>query len=141
MINKMRSDIFKWRVGKSVIGCRTVCVYIGVNSSTYSKEDLLEALKKAFNAMVEERKEKLLEDDLQEGHEGKYFECYDEDDVDVGVGRVVVRSEIIQDEDQAFEDAKEEVISELVNNEEDAPYYLFENNEFTIALGKFLKGC
>lgn len=106
-----------------------------------SKEDLIEALKKAFNAMVEERKEKLLEDDLQEGHEGKYFECYDEDDVDVGVGRVVVRSEIIQDEDQAFEDAKEEIISELVNNEEDAPYYLFENNEFTIALGKFLKGC
>lgn len=102
---------------------------------------LIEALKKAFNAMVEERKEKLLEDDLQEGHEGKYFECYDEDDVDVGVGRVVVRSEILQDEDKAFEDAKEEIISELVNNEEDAPYYLFENNEFTIALGKFLKGC
>ena len=102
---------------------------------------MLEALKKAFNAMVEERKEKLLEDDLREGHEGKYYECYDTDYVDVGVGAVYVRKEPFQDEDKALEDAKEEIISELVNNEEDAPYYLFENNEFTIALGKFLKGC
>lgn len=104
-----------------------------------TKEDLLEALKKAFNAMVEERKEKLLEDDLQEGHEGKYFECYDEDDVDVGVGSVCVRKETIQDEDKAFEDAKEEIIEGLVNNDDEV-YFLFENNEFTIALGKFLKG-
>lgn len=106
-----------------------------------TKEDLLEALKKAFLAMAEERKENLLEDDLGEGTEGKYFECYDTDSVDVGVGSVCVRKETIQDENQAFENAKEEIISELVNNEENATYYLFENNEFTIALGKFLEGC
>lgn len=106
-----------------------------------SKEDLLEALKKAFNAMVSERAEKLLEDDLDRGIDGVYFQGHDCDYVDVGVAYIPVRDDIIQDEDQAFEDAKEEIISELVNNEEDAPYYLFENNEFTIALGKFLKGC
>lgn len=106
-----------------------------------TKEDLLQALKEAFEEMVSERAEKLLEDDLKEGREGKYFEFIDSDYVDVGVGSVCVRRETIQDEDQAFEDAKEEIISELVNNEEDAPYYLFENNKFTIALGKFLKGC
>lgn len=106
-----------------------------------SKEDLLEALKKAFNAMVEERTENLLEDDLNNGEGGKYFIKYDFDAVDIGGGHQIVRKDTIQDEDQAFEDAKEEIISELVNNEEDAPYYLFENNEFTIALGKFLKGC
>lgn len=105
-----------------------------------SKEDLLEALKKAFLAMAEERKEKLLEDDLEEGTEGKYFECYDTDSVDVGVGSVCVRKETIQDEDKAFEDAKEEIIEGLVNNDDEV-YFLFENNEFTIALGKFLKGC
>ena len=104
-----------------------------------SKEDLLEALKKAFLAMAEERKEKLLEDDLEEGTEGKYFECYDTDSVDVGVGSVCVRKETIQDEDKAFEDAKEEIIEGLVNNDDEV-YFLFENNEFTIALGKFLKG-
>lgn len=106
-----------------------------------SKEDLLEALKKAFLAMAEECKERLLEDDLEEGTEGKYFECYDTDYVDVGVGSVCVRKETIQDEDKAFEDAKENVIEALVNNDFDAVEGLFENNEFTIALGKFLKGC
>lgn len=106
-----------------------------------TKEDLLEALKKAFLAMAEECKERLLEDDLEEGTEGKYFECYDTDYVDVGVCSVCVRKEIIQDEDKAFEDAKENVIEALVNNDFDAVEGLFENNEFTIALGKFLKGC
>lgn len=106
-----------------------------------TKEDLLEALKKAFLAMAEECKERLLEDDLEEGNEGKYFECYDTDYVDVGVGSVCVRKETIQDEDKAFEDAKENVIEALVNNDFDAVEGLFENNEFTIALGKFLKGC
>ena len=105
-----------------------------------SKEDLLEALKKAFLARVEERKEKLLKDDLEEGTEGKYFECYDTDFVDVGVGSVCVRKETIQDEDKAFDDAKEEIIEDLVNDGDEV-YFLFENNEFTIALGKFLKGC
>lgn len=105
-----------------------------------SKEDLLEALKKAFLARAEEVKEKLLEDDLEEGTEGRYFECYDTDSVDVGVGSVCVRKETIQDEDKAFEDAKEEIIEDLVNNGDEV-YFLFENNEFTIALGKFLKGC
>lgn len=105
-----------------------------------TKEDLLEALKKAFLERAEEVKEKLLEDDLENGTEGIYFECYDTDYIDVGVGSVCVRKETIQDEDKAFEDAKEEIIEDLVNNGDEV-YFLFENNEFTIALGKFLKGC
>ena len=105
-----------------------------------TKEDLLEALKKAFLAMAEERKEKLLENDLELGVDGDYYEGHDKDFVDVGVGSVCVRDDILQDEDKAFEDAKEEIIEGLVNNDDEV-YFLFENNEFTIALGKFLKGC
>lgn len=102
-----------------------------------TKEDLINALKEAFEEMVSKRAEKLLENDLALGVDGVYYEGHDKDYVDVGVGSVCVRDEILQDEDKAFEDAKEEIISEL----EDDPYYLFENNEFKIALGKFLKGC
>lgn len=126
---------------KSFIEEKEDCACYAGQPIDNTKEDLLEALKEAFNAMVEERKEKLLENDLELGIDGVYYEGHDKDFVDVGVGSVCVRDDILQDEDQAFEDAKEDIISELVNNEEDAPYYLFENNKFTIALGKFLKGC
>lgn len=103
-----------------------------------SKEDLLEALKKAFNAMVEERAEKLLENHPEDYICGTSDCGYYHN----GVGFASCgATENEYDEDKAYEDAKEEMVFELVNNEGDAVYYLFENNEFTIALGKFLKGC
>lgn len=126
---------------KSFIEEKEDCACYAGQPIDNTKEDLLQALKEAFEEMVSERAEKLLENDLELGVDGVYYEGHDKDFVDVGVGSVCVRDDILQDEDQAFEDAKEEIISELVNNEEDAPYYLFENNKFTIALGKFLKGC
>ena len=100
-----------------------------------SKEDLLEALKKAFLAMANERADKLIEKSPEDYICGTSDCGYYHN----GVGFASCgATENEYDEDKAFEDAKEEIISELVNNEEDAPYYLFENNEFTIALGKFL---
>lgn len=106
-----------------------------------TKEELLQALKDAFRKVVEDRQEKLLEEDLELDNEGTYFQHWDTDSVDVGVGSVVVRKEVIQDEDKAFDDAKEKIIEELVNGDIDTMIELFEDNKFTIALGAFLKGC
>lgn len=103
-----------------------------------SKEDLLQALKEAFNELVDIRK-----DELIEKHPEDYI-CGTSDCgyYHNGVGFASCgATENEYDEDKAYEDAKEEMVFELVNNEGDAVYYLFENNEFTIALGKFLKGC
>lgn len=103
-----------------------------------TKEDLLEALKKTFEDMVSKRAEKLIELNPEDYICGTSDCGYYHN----GVGFASCgATENEYDEDQAFEDAKEEIIYELVNNEEDALCYLFENNEFTIALGKFLKGC
>lgn len=102
-----------------------------------AKEDLLEALKEAFEEMVSERADKLIENNPEDYVCGTSDCGYE----NFGCGYVKLNEQYEYDEDQAYEDAKEEIISELVNNEEDAPYYLFENNKFTIALGKFLKGC
>ena len=107
---------------------------------TNNSDEFLSALKKAFYELVKERQQKLLDDDLAEGRFGKYFQYYDTDAVDVGTGKLTVRKETIQDEEKAWKDAKEEIISELVNDEEDAVYYLWQNNEFTVQLGKYLKG-
>lgn len=106
-----------------------------------TKEELLQALKDAFNKVVDKRKEELLEEDLEFDNKGKYFQHWDIDSVDAGVGRLIVRKEAIQDEDQAFEDAKEEIIEEIVNEDLNTIEDLFEDNKFTIALGAFLKGC
>lgn len=105
------------------------------------KEEMVQALKDAFNKMAEVRQQKLLEEDLDFDNEGTYFQHWDTDSVDVGVGRVLVRKEVIQDEDKALEDAKQEVIEEIVNADFDTIIELFEDNKFTIALGAFLKGC
>ena len=103
-----------------------------------TKEDLLEALKEAFEDMVSKQAEKLIElnpedyvcgtSDCGYYHNGVGFASYG-------------ATENEYDEDKAFEDAKEGVIEALVNNDFDAVEELFENNKFPIALGKFLKGC
>ena len=107
---------------------------------TNNSDEFLSALKKAVYKLIGERQQKLLDDDLAEGRFGKYFQYYDTDAVDVGTGKLTVRKETIQDEEKAWGDAKEEIITELVNDEEDAVYYLWQNNEFTVQLGKYLKG-
>ena len=99
------------------------------------EQKLLQALKSKFLKMLENKKAELIEH-----NEDEYFIKYDTDSVDVGVGSVTVRREAIYDEDRAFEDAKEIIIDELINNEE-AVYDLFEDVDFTEALEKFLKGC
>lgn len=102
------------------------------------KIKLIEALKKAFNDMCEERAQSLILKNPEEYMCGTsdcgYFHN--------GVGfSSCGETENEYDKAKALEDAKEEIISDLVSNENDAVYYLFENNEFTEALGKFLKGC
>lgn len=102
-----------------------------------TKEDLLQALKKAFNELVDIRK-----DELIEKHPEDYI-CGTSDCgyYHNGVGFASCgATEKEFDEDKATDDAKEEMIAELVNNSYDAVNDLFCNNEFTIALGKFLKG-
>lgn len=107
---------------------------------TNNSDELLTALKKAVYKLIGERRQSLLDEDLDHGREGTYYLYEDTDEVDIGVGQLTVRRETIQDEQKAWDDAKEEIITELVNNEEDAVYNLWENNEFTVQLGKYLKG-
>lgn len=103
-----------------------------------TKEDLLEALKKAFLAMANERADKLIEKSPEDYICGTSDCGYYHN----GVGFASCgETENEYDEGKALKDAKEGVIEELVNNDFDAVEELFENNEFTIALGKFLKGC
>lgn len=107
---------------------------------TNNSDEFLTALKKAVYKLIGDRQQSLLDEDLDRGREGVYYLYEDTDTVDVGVGQLTIRKETIQDEQKAWKDAKEEIITELVNNEEDAVYNLWENNEFTIQLGKYLKG-
>ena len=93
-------------------------------------------LKQAFYEVVEDRKQALLDKD----EDGVYHLGWDSDYEDVGVGKVCVRCDKIQDEDQAFDDAKDQIIEELVNGEEEATIKLLENVKFSTALNAFLRG-
>ena len=92
-------------------------------------------LKQAFYEVVEDRKQSLLDNDKDD----VYFQGYDCDYEDVGVGKVCVRRDKIQDEDQAEEDAKEQIVEELVNGG-DAISEILEKVKFTTALNAFLGG-
>lgn len=105
-----------------------------LNDKEIIEKEFMAELKNAFWEVVEDHKQGLLEND----DDGVYHLGYDCDYEDVGVGKVCVRRDEIQDEDQAFEDAQEQVIEEIVNSE-DALYELFEKVKFTTALNKFLK--
>lgn len=101
------------------------------------KNVFVEALKK----QVSERADSLLEDDLDRGIDGVYFQGHDNDYVDVGVAYIPVRDDIIQDEDQAFEDAKDELIEELKNADYETFYSLIENENVLNAIIELLGEC
>ena len=102
-----------------------------------TKEELLEALKEAFKGLVSEQADRLIECNPEDYICGTSDCGYYHN----GVGFASCgATENEYDKDKAFEDAKGNVIEDLVNNDLDAVEKLFENNKFTIALGKFLKG-
>lgn len=94
-------------------------------------------LKDCFDKAVEKGKERLLERDLDKGSEGDYFIECDRDTVDIGVGRVTVREDIIQDEERAKAEAREDLIDDMVNGCFDE---VSEFEEFKQALNKLLRG-
>lgn len=100
--------------------------------------DLSTELQKKLKELSEQRAETILENDSELDNEGTYFLCWDSDCVDVGVGSVTVRREMIQDETKAEEDAKEEIITEVANLE-DSFYYLLEDNKISSLLADVLR--
>lgn len=65
-------------------------------------------LQELFEEAIADEKERLLCK-----NEEDYFQGYDEDYVDVGVGSVCVRRDAIYDEKKLEDDAKENVVEEL----------------------------
>lgn len=100
--------------------------------------DLSTELQKKLNELSEQRAETLLENDRELDNEGTYFLCWDTDSVDVGVGSVTVRRELIQDETKAEEDAKEDIITEVASLE-DSFYNLLEDNKISSLLADVLR--
>lgn len=98
--------------------------------------ELLKALKDSFDKLAQERSKDLLEKDLDLENQGTYFLYYDTDDVDIGVGRAIVRREVIQDEDRAIDDAKEEILTEIEEGEND----IFDDDKLRSLIVKFLRG-
>lgn len=100
--------------------------------------DFTTALQEKLKPMIEKRQNDLLEKDLDLGSEGDYFVCYDSDEVNVGVGSLTVREETIQNEDQAYEDAQEEIAEQVANLEEEF-YTLFEDNKISSLLADIIR--
>ena len=98
--------------------------------------ELLKALKDSFDKLAQKRSKDLLEKDLDLENQGTYFLYYDTDDVDIGVGRAIVRREVIQDEDRAIDDAKEEILTEIEEGEND----IFDDDKLRALIIKFLRG-
>lgn len=98
-------------------------------------KELLIALKNAVNGLIDARAEELIEE-----HQEDYSMGYDKDFVDVGVGPVCVRCEEIFDEERAWGDAEEEIINDIERNDNDACFYLFEDDDFRNSLVAFLRG-
>lgn len=89
----------------------------------------MKVFKQAINKMIQARADRLLVEDLAEYENGRYFQGYDSDDVDVGVGRVTVREDILQNEDLAFKDAKNEILEELKAGDFSEVYDLFDDEQ------------
>ena len=98
--------------------------------------ELLKALKDSFDKLVQDRSKYLLEKDLDLENQGTYFLYYDTDSVDIGVGRAIVRREVIQDEDRAIDDAREEILTEIEEGEND----IFDDDKLRSLIVKFLRG-
>lgn len=107
---------------------------------TELQEILLKELQSVFDKMAEEKQESLLEDDLDEGEYGKYYKYTDKDYVHNGVGYECCRSDVIQDEFKALEDAEEEILYEMSNLESSFFDELSQNKTFVENLVNFLKG-
>lgn len=97
-------------------------------------------LKKEFKELVDEITDKNLEADQSSGSAGVYFRGYDTDDVDIGVGHAVVRKELIQDEDKAYADAKQELLKGLKEGDEEAWERVINNEKIRNKLTEFLEG-
>ena len=95
----------------------------------------------ALRGEINKRRDYLLEKDLNEGCGGKYYQGHDKDFVDVGVGSVCVRDDVLQDEEQAFEDAKDELIEELKNADYETFYSLIENENVLNAIIELMGEC
>lgn len=89
----------------------------------------MQILKQAINNWIRARADRLLVEDLPEGENGRYFQGYDSDDVDIGVGRVIVRQDTLQDEELAFKDAKNEILEELKAGDFSEVYDLFDDEQ------------
>lgn len=98
--------------------------------------ELLKALKDSFDKLAQDRSKDLLEKDLDLENQGTYFLYYDTDSVDIGVGRAIVRREVIQDEDRAIDDAREEILTEIEEGEND----IFDDDKLRSLIVKFLRG-
>lgn len=104
-------------------------------------ENLKNVFVEALRGEIIKRRDNLLELDLNEGCMGKYYQGRDFDKVNNGVGWVYVRDEIIQDEDQAFEDAKDGLIEELKNADYETFYSLIENENVLNAIIELMGEC
>lgn len=98
--------------------------------------ELLKALKDSFDKLAQDRSKDLLEKDLDLENQGTYFLYYDTDSVDIGVGSAIVRREVIQDEDRAIDDAREEILTEIEEGEND----IFDDDKLRSLIVKFLRG-
>lgn len=104
-------------------------------------ENLKNVFVEALRGEIIKRRNNLLELDLKEGCGGKYYQGHDKDFVDVGVGSVCVRDDVLQDEDQAFEDAKQELIEELKDADFETFYSLIENENVLNAIIELMGEC
>lgn len=100
-----------------------------------------ELIKEALKKAISKRASELLEDDLNNEEGGKYFIKYDFDTVDIGVGRQIVRKDTIQDEGEAWEDAKQELVEEMNNADYETFYSLIDDENVCNAIIKLLEGC
>lgn len=100
-----------------------------------------ELIKEALKKAISKRASELLEDDLNNEEGGKYFIKYDFDAVDIGVGRQIVRKDTIQDEGEAWEDAKQELVEEMQNADYETFYSLIDDENVCNAIIKLLEGC
>ena len=99
----------------------------------------MKTLKNTLYKMIKNRADILLEKDLNEEAAGKYYVGTDTDTVDIGVGRVTVREDILQDEEKAFYDAKEQILNEFKKGDFQEVFDLFDDENFCRAFIKIFE--
>nr|DAK19835.1 MAG TPA: hypothetical protein [Caudoviricetes sp.] len=104
-------------------------------------ENLKNVFVEALRGEIIKRRDNLLELDLNEGCFGKYYLGRDCDKVNNGVGWVYVRDEVIQNEELAYDDAKQELVEEMKNADYETFYSLIDDENVCNAIIKLLEGC